>query len=76
MTFGQHLRGMRHGAGLSQGDLARASGLHRTHISLIERWSQGRGMTLETLVRLSAGLDIAPGTLLDTYIVSDDRPAT
>jgi transcriptional regulator with XRE-family HTH domain len=73
VTFGRHLRELRQRAGLSQTELAAASGLHHTAISQLER-IRGRSMTLETLVRLAQGLGVQPGEIVDCYVASDDRP--
>lgn len=48
-------------AGLTQGQLAERSGLHRTEISLIER--EGREPRLGTLVKLADALGIPPRDL-------------
>jgi transcriptional regulator with XRE-family HTH domain len=37
IKFGQKLREIRHKKGLSQGDIARALGVHRSYISGLER---------------------------------------
>ena len=60
--FGEALRRVRIERGLSQEDLAHAAGLHRTHISLIER--DRRSVRLESLERLAAALKIEPGDLV------------
>jgi transcriptional regulator with XRE-family HTH domain len=43
---------------MSQDDLADATGLHRTYISMLER--DLREPTLDTLVKLCRGLGVAP----------------
>lgn len=50
--------------GLSQEGLADAAGLHRTHISLIERGQ--RDVRLETIESLAHGLQVQPGELMPT----------
>jgi transcriptional regulator with XRE-family HTH domain len=63
--FGAALRAVREKQGLSQTDLSDASGLHRTHVSRIER-----GLCVprfETLMKLRRGL----GTLADVFAVID-----
>jgi transcriptional regulator with XRE-family HTH domain len=60
-SFGQRLRRLRIAQGLSQEDLAHAAGLHRTHISLIER--DRRSVRLETIDRLAKALQIEPSSL-------------
>jgi transcriptional regulator with XRE-family HTH domain len=72
VTFGQHMRELRQRAGLSQDQLAAATGVNRTFISQIERIA-GRGMTLETLVRIAPALGVSAGTIIDLYVVSEDR---
>ncbi len=73
MTFGQTLRDARERAGMSQDDFGRATGIHRTHISLLER--DVREPRLDTLVRLSRGLSLSPAELLEHYVASrmDDQ---
>ena len=56
------LRQVRAAKGLSQEQLAHLAGLHRTHVSLIER--SRRSVRLETLERLARALDIEPAKLL------------
>lgn len=68
--FGLHLRSLREARGMSQIDLAEAAGLHRTHVSLIER--NRRSIRLETIVRLAHALGLAPASLMPS--VSSDRP--
>jgi transcriptional regulator with XRE-family HTH domain len=60
-SFGRRLRVLRIARGLSQEDLAHAAGLHRTHISLIER--DRRSVRLETIERLARALQIEPSEL-------------
>jgi transcriptional regulator with XRE-family HTH domain len=48
---------------MSQENLAEAAGLHPTFISNLERGY--RVPTVPTLLRIAAGLDVAPGELLD-----------
>ena len=60
--FGENLRQIRNALGFSQEDLAHAAGLHRTHISLIER--NRRSVRLETLERLAKALQVEPASLI------------
>ena len=60
--FGECLREVRLSKGMSQEQLAHAAGLHRTHVSLIER--SRRSVRLETLERLARALGVQPATLL------------
>jgi transcriptional regulator with XRE-family HTH domain len=62
--FGERLRQARIGQGLSQEELAHAAGLHRTHVSLIER--NRRSVRLETLEKLAVALRIEPASLVPT----------
>ena len=65
-TFGEAVRAMRRRRGLSQEELADAAGLHRTHISLIERGL--REPSLDTLVKLCRGLGVSPAEALMWYV--------
>jgi transcriptional regulator with XRE-family HTH domain len=60
--FGERLRDLRIREGLSQEELAHAAGLHRTHISLIER--NHRSVRLESLERLATALGVQPSSLV------------
>ena len=61
-TFGEVLREVRVGRGLSQQELALQSELDRTYISLLERGL--RQPTLTTLIVLAGTLDIDPAELV------------
>jgi transcriptional regulator with XRE-family HTH domain len=61
--FGLLLTRQRMLAALSQEDLARLVGIHRTEISLVERG--GRRPRLDTLLQLAAGVETEPAELLD-----------
>lgn len=61
--FSERLVKARKDAGLSQEELARRCGLHRTEISLLER--QGREPRLGTLVKLSSALGVPPERLCE-----------
>jgi transcriptional regulator with XRE-family HTH domain len=65
MTFGQFICAQRRERGLPQDAFAKLAGLHRTHISLIERGKRDPG--LETIVQLARALDMKPADLLDDY---------
>jgi transcriptional regulator with XRE-family HTH domain len=56
-------------AGLSQEELAARSGVHTTHIGVLERG--GRNPTYETLCQLADALDIGVGELVS---VADPPP--
>ncbi len=60
--FSKLLREARIASGISQEQLANRAGIHRTHISLIER--SRRTVRLETLERLARALDIEPAKLI------------
>jgi transcriptional regulator with XRE-family HTH domain len=55
--------------GWSQEDLANASGLHRTHISLIER--SACSITLDNLEQLAESLNVSLPELLDATEPAD-----
>jgi transcriptional regulator with XRE-family HTH domain len=61
--FGLLLTLNRMHAALSQEELARLVGLHRTEISLMERG--GRRPRLDTLLQLAAAVEVEPADLLD-----------
>ncbi|MCC7408330.1 MAG: helix-turn-helix transcriptional regulator [Phycisphaeraceae bacterium] len=61
-AFGDRVRQVREGLGLSQEALANQAKLHRTHISLIERGQ--RNVRLETIERLAKALRVQPGDLM------------
>lgn len=60
--FGERVRKTRTRRNMSQEALADAAGLHRTHISLIERGL--RSVRLETIKRLALALRVQPATLM------------
>jgi transcriptional regulator with XRE-family HTH domain len=62
LAFAKAVKMTRREVGLSQLALGRASGLHITHISLIERGL--RNLSLETLVKLAHGLETTPAELV------------
>jgi transcriptional regulator with XRE-family HTH domain len=61
--FGEQLRRVRTERQLTQEQLAEASGLHRTEISLLERGK--RTPILDTIVAVANGLGVTPSELLD-----------
>lgn len=61
--FGEQLRKVRTERQLTQEQLAAASGLHRTEISLLERGK--RTPILDTIVAVARGLGVSPAELLD-----------
>lgn len=58
----QNIRKARKARRLTQVDLARMSGLHRTFIGGIER--RERNITLQTLAQIANALNVAPHELL------------
>jgi transcriptional regulator with XRE-family HTH domain len=61
-ALGTRLRELREASGTSQEELADRAGLHRTHISLIERGQ--RSVRIETLDRLATALRVPLWELL------------
>ncbi len=61
-AFGQVLRTLRKGAGLTQEQLAEAADLDRTYPSLLERGLREPG--LSTVLRLGEALRMSPALLL------------
>ena len=60
--FGGRVRARRSELGLSQEQLAEASGLHRTYVGSLERGE--RNVALVNILRLAKGLGIDPGELV------------
>ena len=59
---GAYLRAAREEAGMTQEDLARAAGIDRTYVSLLER--DRRSPTLTTLFALCRAMNIKPSALI------------
>jgi transcriptional regulator with XRE-family HTH domain len=56
VSFGQHLRALREGAGLSRAELARRAGVP---VSTLRNWECGRGFPdLPALLRLAGALGV------------------
>jgi transcriptional regulator with XRE-family HTH domain len=70
--FGARLREFRELKGLSQEALADAAGIHRTHVSLIER--NKRSVRLDTLFRLAYALEIDAADLVRGLTNPPPRP--
>jgi len=71
LQFGNHLRDLREKQGLSQEELGYESGLHRTHISLIERGR--RSIRLETVRILAEALRLQPSELMPSISLPRKR---
>ncbi|MEM1099695.1 MAG: helix-turn-helix transcriptional regulator [Planctomycetota bacterium] len=69
--FGKRVRAVREDAGLSQEGLADAAGLHRTHVSLIERGQ--RSCRLETVEALAKALRVQPAELMPSVRLRTSR---
>jgi transcriptional regulator with XRE-family HTH domain len=63
VAFGQRLRELRAEHGISQDQLALATGIHPTAIGRFERGD--REPRLTSILRIARGLDVLPGALLD-----------
>ncbi|QNN25487.1 helix-turn-helix transcriptional regulator [Planctomycetales bacterium ZRK34] len=70
-NFGEQVRTLREAAELSQEALAAKAGLHRTHISLIERGQ--RSVRLETIERLAIALGVQPAALMPAITLARRR---
>ena len=64
VAFGQRVRRRRTALGVTQEELAHASGLHRNYVGGIERGE--RNPSLENIARLAAALRITPAWLVAT----------
>jgi transcriptional regulator with XRE-family HTH domain len=62
VRFGENLRRLRKRADVSQETLGFRAELHRTEIGLLERGA--RVPRIDTIVKIAAGLDVAPAVLL------------
>ncbi len=62
--FGERLRELREARGVSQEQLAATAGLHRTHVSLIER--NRRAVRLDTLDKLAQALGVGATELISS----------
>ncbi len=58
------LRARREGLGLSQSELARLSGLHRSYIGDLERGS--RNISVRNLTRLAEAMGVKPSKLMSS----------
>jgi transcriptional regulator with XRE-family HTH domain len=60
--FGERVRKLREARGFSQEDLGFRAGLHRTHISFVERAK--RSAKLETIEKIARALEVEPAALM------------
>ncbi|HEV3141819.1 MAG TPA: helix-turn-helix transcriptional regulator [Vicinamibacterales bacterium] len=60
--FGQEVRRLREGRGLSQEQLAENAGLHRTFVGRIERGETN--LTLQNIIRIAKGLGTKASVLV------------
>lgn len=67
--LGEHLRRYRRGKGLSQEQLAEVLGVHRTYMGGVERGE--RNLTLRSVERIAASLDLDPLSLLSETGLED-----
>ena len=67
--FGASVRSIREARGISQEALADAAGLHRTHVSLIERGL--RSVRLDTVAQLARALGVQPSELMPSIDLRD-----
>jgi transcriptional regulator with XRE-family HTH domain len=72
--FGENLRRLRRRADVSQEALGFRAELHRTEIGLLERGA--RVPRIDTIVKLAAGLDVAPAALLSGITWTPGEPGT
>jgi transcriptional regulator with XRE-family HTH domain len=71
--FGENLRRVRRREDMSQEELARRAGLHRTEVGKLENGE--RVPRIDTLVRLADSMVVPPGELLDGIVwVSGPEP--
>lgn len=62
ISFGLHLRHLRHSAELTQEELAHRAELHWTYVSQVERGK--RDISYKALRKLARGLDVAPSKVM------------
>lgn len=65
VEFGARLRTLREQAGLTQEELAEASGLHWTYVGQVERGE--RNLTYRSILRLAIGLEREPADLVRVH---------
>ncbi len=69
--FGQRVRYHRKSKNLSQEQLAEICELHPTYIGQLERGE--KNASLETIMRVSAGLDISPAILFENITAKSEE---
>ena len=70
-VFASNLKHYRQARGLTQAALAAAMDVDRAHVSAMERGQQN--VTLQTLQRVAAHLDVAPAQLIEERAEGDVR---
>jgi transcriptional regulator with XRE-family HTH domain len=65
VRLGQAVKAVRRGAGLTQEDVSRASGLHPTYISDIERGVRNPGW--DAVTRLAGGIGVSLVDIVQQY---------
>ena len=71
VVFARNLKHYRQLRGLTQAALAAAMDVDRAHVSAMERGQQN--VTLQTLQRVAAHLDVAPAQLIEERAEGDVR---
>lgn len=71
VVFARNLKHYRQARGLTQAALAAAMDVDRAHVSAMERGQQN--VTLQTLQRVAAHLDVAPAQLIEERAEGDVR---
>jgi len=71
VVFASNLKHYRQARGLTQAALAAAMDVDRAHVSAMERGQQN--VTLQTLQRVAAHLDVAPAKLIEERAERDVR---
>ncbi|MFV1876418.1 helix-turn-helix domain-containing protein [Nioella sp.] len=71
VVFASNLKQYRQARGLTQAALAAAMDVDRAHVSAMERGQQN--VTLQTLQRVAAHLDVAPAQLIEERSEGDVR---
>lgn len=66
LAFGQRIRELRLGAGLSQEQLAELANVHRTYVSSVERGERNVGF--DNIVAIARALEVAPSLLFEVEL--------